>query len=191
MTSNNSVERASALADHYDVGRHGADGEPGVVLQDIQGLILHQVGAWPESIDEVAGLIVSAAGAKSAPGPCLAETGSAGTLIRIEPLKWWMYGVDTPELTPDQGATLDLSHSRTQIRITGPEATTFLNRHISLDLREKSFPIDAVGSTVMHHVGVTLWRSAEGYELFIPRGFALALWEGMVESADQFGLEIV
>jgi hypothetical protein len=38
---------------------------------------------------------------------------------------------------------------------------------------------------------VTLWRSNEGYELFLPRGFALTLWEGFVESAQQFGLEVV
>ena len=40
-------------------------------------------------------------------------------------------------------------------------------------------------------LGVTLWRSDAGYELFIPRGFALCLWEGFTASAMQFGLEIL
>jgi sarcosine oxidase gamma subunit len=40
-------------------------------------------------------------------------------------------------------------------------------------------------------VGVTLRRSDAGYELFIPRGFAVSLWELLVETAEQFGLEIV
>ena len=48
----------------------------------------------------------------------------------------------------------------------------------------------SVASSSTHHVGVTLWRSADGYELFMPRGFALSLWEGLVESAQQFGVEI-
>jgi len=43
----------------------------------------------------------------------------------------------------------------------------------------------------MHHVGVTLWRSTTGYELFIPRGFALSSWEILFDSALQFGVEVV
>ena len=61
----------------------------------------------------------------------------------------------------------------------------------TLDLRDEAFPVGSVASSVIHHVGVTLWRSAEGYELFIPRGFALTLWEGFLESAEQFGVEVV
>ncbi|HAF74482.1 MAG TPA: sarcosine oxidase subunit gamma, partial [Gammaproteobacteria bacterium] len=48
-----------------------------------------------------------------------------------------------------------------------------------------------VASAGIHHVGVTLRRSDAGYELFIPRGFAVSLWELLVETAEQFGLEIV
>ncbi len=69
-------------------------------------------------------------------------------------------------------------------------AAEFINRHFPLDLREASFPIGSVASSATHHVGVTLWHSADGYELFIPRGFSLSLWEGLVESAEQFGVDI-
>jgi sarcosine oxidase gamma subunit len=48
-----------------------------------------------------------------------------------------------------------------------------------------------VAATAFHHVGVTLWRSEAGYELFLPRGFALSLWELLYESAQQFGVEVV
>ncbi|MBT3770493.1 MAG: sarcosine oxidase subunit gamma, partial [Acidiferrobacteraceae bacterium] len=40
------------------------------------------------------------------------------------------------------------------------------------------------------HVGVTLWRSPTGLDLFVPRGFALSLWEMLLETAEQFGLDI-
>jgi sarcosine oxidase gamma subunit len=46
-------------------------------------------------------------------------------------------------------------------------------------------------STAFHHVGITLWCSDDGFELFIPRGFALSLWEVLAETAAQFGAEIV
>ena len=65
------------------------------------------------------------------------------------------------------------------------------NRHLPLDLRPASFPVGSVASTAFHHVGVTLWRSDDGFELFLPRGFALSLWEMLLESAAQFGGEVV
>jgi len=59
-----------------------------------------------------------------------------------------------------------------------------------LDLRDASFPVGSVASTAFHHVGITLYRSEAGYDLFLPRGFALSLWEMLLESAAQFGGEI-
>ena len=123
----------------------------------------------------------------SAPGPRVAVVGTAGALLRIEPLKWWVFGTAAPVLSPEEGATLDLSHSRTHLQISGPQATTLLNRHLPLDLRAGSFPVGSVASTAFHHVGATLWRSEAGFELFLPRGFALSLWELLLESAAQFG----
>ena len=185
------AKRASALAAHYPVGRHGALGDPGVILEEIRDLELHQIAAWPDTISQVAGIAAETIGADGAPGPLNAAIGSNGALLRIEPLKWWSYGAAPPAIDPEIGNTLDVSHSRTHIRITGPNAAEFLNRHFPLDLRDASFPVGSVASSVTHHVGCTLWRSDDGFELFIPRGFAMTLWEGFVESAEQFGLEIV
>ena len=188
------VDRISALAGHYNTGKFGILGESenvGVILADMRGLVLHQVAAWPESVDTVGEQIAKAAGCSQAPGPCKAVVGEKAAALRIEPLKWWLYGVEALQLDAQQGAILDISHSRTQIRITGSEATSSLNRHLSLDLREQSFPVGSVASSVIHHVGVTLWRSDKGYELFVPRGYALSLWEGIMDSATQFGVEVI
>lgn len=108
-------------------------------------------------------------------------------LLRIEPLKWWLIGAPVaPDIGPQQGAVLDLSHARTRLRIAGPCAAEFLNRHLPLDLRAAAFPEGAVASSQLHHVGVTLWRSRRGYELFIPRGYALSVWEVLLQTAAQF-----
>jgi heterotetrameric sarcosine oxidase gamma subunit len=188
------VDRISALAGHYYLGKSGITGEgdsSGVSLENIKGLVLYQVAAWPDNIDAAGKLVAKSVGCKEAPGPCKVEVGKNSAALRIEPLKWWLYGVEAPEVDAEQGSTLDISHSRTQIRISGPKAASLLNRHLSLDLREQSFPVGSVASSVMHHVGVTLWRSEKGYELFIPRGFALSLWEGLLDSAKQFGVEVL
>ncbi len=185
------AERVSALAGHYAVGHHGAAGDAGVILQDMTGLVLHQVAVWPESVDAVGADLAKLTGADAAAGPCRATAGNNGAMLRIEPLKWWLFGVEAPALDAEQGMTLDLSHSRTHLRVGGANAAEFLGRHFPIDFREASFPVGSLASTATHHVGVTIWRSDDGYELFIPRGFALSLWEGLVESAQQFGLDIV
>jgi len=184
------VDRISALAGHNLPGHRGDSGKTGVILSEPQNLMLHQVAAWSNSIGEVGKALASTIGAKAVAGPCSAVTGSKGSMLRIEPMKWWLVGIAAPAFDSEQAATLDLSHSRTRLCVSGDEAAEFLNRHFPLDLRDGSFPVGTVASSATHHVGVTLWRSGEGYELFIPRGFALSLWEGLVESAEQFGVEI-
>ncbi|MFT5504169.1 MAG: heterotetrameric sarcosine oxidase gamma subunit [Gammaproteobacteria bacterium] len=188
------VDRTSALAAHYRPGKTGIlddDGNAGVILEDVKNLVLHQVAAWPESLSAVGDMVSKAAGCKTTPGPCRAESGKSAATLRVEPLKWWIYEAEAPKLDAELGATIDISHSRTHIRITGPSACEFLNRFLPIDLREDSFPVGSVASSVIHHVGITLWRSEKGYEMFIPRGFAESLWQVFVESATQFGLEIV
>lgn len=184
------AERVSALAGHNQVGRFGTEGEPGVILCDVGGLQLHQIAAWPETISDVGRKAAEAAQVEAAPGPGRAAQAEGGALLRTEPLKWWLIGATPPLLAPEEGASLDLSHSRTQVRLSGPQATALLNRYLPLDLSDAAFPVGAVGSSALHHAGVTLWRSAAGYELFLPRGFALSLWEVLLEGAAQFGAEV-
>ena len=59
-----------------------------------------------------------------------------------------------------------------------------------MDLRDDFFPVGTVASSALHHVGITLWRSNDGFDLFLPRGFALSTWEILIETAAQFGAEV-
>ncbi len=198
------AERISALlgADvhGHDIGGTAtAAGEAGVVLREIPGLTLHQIAAWHDTVTQVGEKAAQAAGVEFAPGPGAATVSIPGeasanassqamssALLRIAPLQWYLLGSAAPQLNPEQGTTLDISHSRTHLRITGAQTVKLLNRHLPLDLREASFPEGAVASSALHHVSITIWRSQQGYELFIPRGFALSLWEVLLESAAQF-----
>lgn len=184
------VDRVSALAGHKQPGAQGDPNRTGVVIREVTDLVLHQVAVWPQSIDAVGQQLAEQVGVGAVARPCCAVAGAQGAMLRIEPMKWWLVGVAAPEFDAEQAVTLDLSHSRTRLCVSGDDAAAFLNRHFPLDLRETAFPVGSVASSAMHHVGVTLWHSADGFELFIPRGFALSLWEGLVESAQQFGVEI-
>jgi heterotetrameric sarcosine oxidase gamma subunit len=185
------VNRVSALEGHYNPRRYGKEGSVGVTMTEVRDLTLYQVAGWVDTMAAVSKKAAKTVGAKDAPGPCSASRGSSGALLRVEPMKWWVYGAEAPALKEDEGATLDMSHSRTHIRLTGQDVTTLLNRHLPINLSDEAFPVGAVASTAFHHVGVTLWHSDDGYELFVPRGFALSLWEMLEEGAAQFGAEIV
>lgn len=181
------VERVSALAAHY---APVATSDAGVTLTEIGNLVLWQLAVWPESIERTASSVAGTLGIKSMPGFCASVTSGAVAMLRIEPCKFWVFGAGLSEIDAADGVVLDLSHSRTHIRISGREATTVLNSYLPLDLREQSFPVGAVASTAFHHVGVTLWRTEQGYELLAPRGFAVSLWELLAEASQQYGLEI-
>ncbi len=181
------VARVSALAKHY---KPIIKDNPGVTLTEVPGLTLWQLAVWPDSLQRVASAVADQIGVSGAPGFGRSNTQAAVSMLRIEPLKFWVIGAALTEPDPNDGAVLDLSHSRTHIRISGPHATTLLNSYLPLDLREQSFAVGAVASTAFHHVGVALWRTDKGYELLLPRGFALSLWELLVESATQYDLSI-
>ncbi len=197
---------SSALAGHYHRGAFGAAyvGAAPVSLSEIHAMRLHQIAAWPQTMDLVAAQAAQAAGVTAAPPAGTAAASASAALLRIEPLKWWLVGrqesthkstwgsAEAPlKLPAEHGAVLDLSDSRVQVRITGAQAAALLNRHLPLDLRAAAFPRGAVAGSALHHVGITLWHSADGYELFIPRGFALFVWQMLLRSAAPFGAEIV
>ena len=185
-------DRVSALSGHYQTSLLGKEGEPGVVLSEVPGLILYQVAAWPDTLSSVGVWAAENIGVMEVPGPGTAAVGPDSALLRIEPLKWWCYNSrQMLVLDPEQGTTLDVSHSRTHLRVRGPQAQKCLNRLVPLDLRTSSCPVGSVMSTAFHHVGITLWYSNNGFELFVPRGFSLSLWEVLAETAAQFGAEIV
>ena len=184
------ANRSSALESNYPIGKKAANNESRLQLSEIKNLQLTQVAAWPESVNTVGSNIAHHLTLNEYALSNKAIVNNSVVMMRIEPLKWWIIGSDVPVLSSDDGTLLDLSHSFTHLEISGPSTSLFLNRHLPLDLREKNFPVNAVASSAIHHVSVKLWRSDSAYHIFIPRGFALSLWEIFLETASQFGYEI-
>ena len=184
------AKRSSALESNYPVGINATNNESRLLLSEIKNLQLTQVAACPDFINKVGSDIANHLNLNEYALPNKAIVKNSVVMMRIEPLKWWIIGSEVPMLSSDDGTLLDLSHSFTNLEISGPSASLFLNRHLPLDLREKYFPVNSVASSAIHHVSVKLWRSDTGYHLFIPRGFALSLWEIFLETANQFDYEI-
>jgi len=184
------AKRSSALESNYPIGINATNNESRLQLSEIKNLLLIQVAAWPDSINKVGSYIANHLNFNEYAPPNKAIVNNSVVMMRIEPLKWWIIGSGVPALSSEDGTSLDLSHSFTHLKISGSSAPLFLNRLLPLDLREKNFPVNSVASSAIHHVSVKLWRPDTGYHLFVPRGFALSLWEIFLETASQFGYEI-
>jgi sarcosine oxidase gamma subunit len=188
------ADRVSALDGHVAPRRLGPkDGPAGVRLSELRLHGLWQIAAWPDRLGAAGRAAAGAAGVPEAPGPGESAAGIRGTLLRTEPLKCLLASRDPlprPEIAPGDGTALDLSHARTLVRLEGPAAPDLMARLVALDLRPGAFPDGRVATAPIHHVAVTIHARAGGLDLYLPRSFALALWEHMAETGAQFGLEI-
>jgi len=191
------VEIASVLRDHTHPGRFNVDdGEKaGVHMREVAAFSLVQIAAWPKTLPKVGRTVAKAAGMTKATEPGEFRVGRKAGLLRVEPLKWWILAegensVPALSLTSENGCLLDLSHSRVWVKVEGVKARDLLNRFLPIDFRDTAFPVGSVASTAFHHVGVTVWRGKDGFNLLLPRSFAASLWELQEESGKQFGLEI-
>lgn len=195
------VERVSALSQVYRQGQFGnlAD-SPGVRMAELRGCNILQVAAWPETLETVRRWLASETGVEQVPGPGRVVRGEAGVLARVEPLGWWLLGFSSDRaerllgIDPDQGVALDISHSRTVIRIRGQGAEALLNRFLSIDLSETAFPPDSVVTGLCDHLPATVMCGAEArertFDFYIGRTYAQFMWEELCESAGQFGLAV-
>jgi len=193
------LDAVSPLRGHNEarIVQHGADG-PGVTLTERRLVSLVQVAAWPDTAEQVADRLASLLGC----APPQAHDGSSGeasgALLSLAPGRWLVESGDPRfaarlggQIGPHLGAVTDLSHARIVIRITGPEAARVLAKGLALDLHPGAFPPMKVAQSAIHEVGVILRRlSAESFDLYVYRGFALSFWEWLTEAAGETGYRV-
>ncbi len=194
----------SALADHAAPGRHGTPGQaPGVVLREVSGAGLVQVAAWPDTVGAAMARLAELAGIAAPETTRIATAGTDVTLFRLAPERFWIAGAAADRLreavagafAPEEAVVTDLGHSRTVLRVSGPEARAFLARSIAIDLDPAIFPLHSVAQTALHHVGVLVHFAAgapegDAFDLYIPRSFALSHWHWLTHLAEPFGYEV-
>ena len=185
------VNRASALSTNYKISSNKANKKIELTFQEIRGLNIVQIAAWPSTIKNIDLKLADFMNSTNAPDFNQTISVDNRHILRTEPLKWWIIGGGKIDISSEEGSTVDLSHAFTLIEIKGGSVKKFLNRHLPLDLRDNFFPINYLASSAIHHVSVKIWRTDQGYRLFIPRGFALSIWEIILETASQFGYEIL
>jgi len=190
------VERASSLKGHDTPRRFGLTGPdgPGIRLSERRLASVWLIAGWPDRLARAGAAAAAVAGVEAAPGPGASATGAGGTLLRTEPLKWLLISeaeTARPQLKETDGTVVELGHARTVIHVGGPKAGALMARMVPLDLRPAAFPEGSVASTGLHEVGVTILARDGGFDILVLRSYGLSVWRTLIDSAAQFGAEIV
>ena len=187
----------SAINRDRQPGRHGAngdDGDGGIILAEVQAATQMQFAAWPDTLDHMGDVASATAGVAAVPAAGRVSRAGDVSLLRVEPLKWWLVSpaplAKSPVVASGVGAVLDIADARCWITVTGPRAATLLAHSVPIDLRPTAFADDAVVSSAIHHVGVTLWRADDGFNLLVPRSYAASIWLLLFELAQQYGVQV-
>ena len=184
------LNRKSAIIEKYNVGKYPFEDNIKIIFSENHNLTIQQIAAWPDEISNIEKLLSDQLGLQQNIDFNRGEILNNNSVWRMEPSKWWLLGTSI-EVPKNLGTSLELSHAFTSISIDGEKSDILLNRHLPLDLRLDSFSINSSASSAIHHVSVKLFRISEKeFRLFIPRGFALSIWEILIETASQFGYEI-
>lgn len=114
------------------------------------------------------------------------SSGSGEALVwSVTPGEWTVLGQ-----RPDEA--VDLTHVRAMFRLTGPAASTVINRICALDLGDHVFPSGAAARTLVAGVATEIIRDDDGdtpsYLLLPSRSFSAYILEVILDSGAEFGL---
>ena len=191
-------ELRSALATPLRAGRFGASaGDPGVVLSERPLGTLIQIAGWRDSFEPAVGAVLQRLGFPGVGGFDRAQVAGDALAFRCAPERV-LLRLASPAVWAgvsaglDQALTpvLDLSHSRTVLSLAGANVADLLARVLPIDCDGAEFPVDRFVQSALHSVGVLVHRRAAGFEIYVPRSFAVAIWEVLTENAGPFGYRV-
>lgn len=188
MSASDSRHRRNALSGKYAASACAANGLIGVTFELRANLRLINLRRLSREV-----CARSAFPLPRSPNTVLAVPG--GQLLWLGPDEWLLIGESSiPEILDNwDGAATDVSHGRCVLRIGGNMARELLASGISLDLDSEAFPPGTCAQTHYAGVGVLLVRLNDDerkdarFDLYIPRSYALHLWEMLRHAAAEFG----
>nr|WP_246339837.1 sarcosine oxidase subunit gamma family protein [Ancylobacter tetraedralis] len=183
---------AVATAGHY-----GVAGTLGVTARRIDGLSIATLAARKGDDDALAEAVRGALGLEL-PRASRAVFAGARTLIGTAPGRWLaLSGLDRDiagtlraALGP-LAAITDQSDAVVTLDLTGPKVADTLAKGALIDLDPRVFLPGMAATTVLAHIGITLWRREEAtWRLLVARSFEAALLRFLVSSAAEYGFEL-
>lgn len=198
------AEIRSALRSSYTAGPVGTPRDiPAVTLQERLPRTIVQLSGWSDSFGDICDKVSSRLGVM-VPVNCLTVNAHEDiSVFRVAPTRLWFVcdrssaGVRefVDALDARDAVVTEICHSRTILRVSGPEARTVLNRGLPIDLDESAFPENAFAQSVIHHIPVLVHRlPAEDdtvFDVYVPREYAVSFWEWLVEAASTLGGRVI
>jgi heterotetrameric sarcosine oxidase gamma subunit len=193
------AERLSALAQALKAGVFGAAGPagPGVEIRELKSLAVVQVAAF--DAERAASAVGAALGAPASAERNSVATAGEATILWTGPGRWLVVEPESRDLASllahhcpgDVAAITDLGHARTALRAEGQKVRDLLAKLCTLDLDSAVFPPGTCAQTPLGQTGVLLYcRAQDGFDIFLPRSFAVSAWESILDAALEFGCRV-
>jgi sarcosine oxidase subunit gamma len=191
------AERRSPLAECLKPGVYGAAGPggPGVEIREPRPLTAVQVAVFDAeraatSIGTALGAPTGRNGVAISGDSVVLWTGPGRWLI-VEPESRDLPSLLTDHCSSDVAAITDLSHARAALRVEGPKTRALLSKLCTLDVDPAVFSVGTCAQSQFGHIGVLLYcRAEDGFDVFVPRGFAVSAWETIIDAALEFGCRV-
>lgn len=177
-----------------------AGGGPGVSAVIRDGLDLAAVMARKGASSELAGRIRTLFGLELPAGPRCAAAADL-MLIGTAPGAWLavadrggsgLAAALQRELA-GLAAVTDQSDGYFMVRLSGPRVRETLAKLVPIDVHARAFAVADAASTVLAHIGVTMWRREDApgampvFEIVLFRSLAKSFWHALAEAAAEFG----
>jgi sarcosine oxidase subunit gamma len=195
------LEVRPALNGHLRSGRFGAESaDPPVTLSECPTGMLVQIAGWRDAFEATATPLMLRLGFAGIGDFASAQTAGEATAFRIAPERV-LLRLPSPDAwrsvasSIDQAVTptLDLSHARTIVRVSGPEAPNLLARLLPIDVDDEAFGPDRFAQSGLHSVAVLVHRRRHAgprFDLYIPSSYAVSVWELIADTAAPFGYRV-
>lgn len=198
------LEPCSAIASAYTTGHlGGVNGVTGVTIRERTFRNLVQLSSSPEHFNAVCDHLAALLKCDVPVDLTSATSFTDGVVFRVGPERVWIAEtLNTQKPVPFDVASLggnaivtDIGHSRTVLRISGPEAKTLMSRGLPVDLDENVFLVNSVAQSTIHHIPVLVHRVDSTnemiFEAYVSRDLAMTFWEWLTEAATPLGCEIL
>jgi methylglutamate dehydrogenase subunit D len=170
-----------------------------VIVRERASLVFAMIEARKGRADALTDRCASLFGVTPPAGPRSASQGGL-TFLGLGPARWLVVGdelrIDLPDELTDRlhelAFVIDQSDGLAALRVTGSKARATFAKGLPVDLNPEAFGRDAVASSAIAHMGVTIWR-AEGedaFDIVLYRSLAASFWHWLSRSAAEFGLVV-
>lgn len=181
-----------------DGGRDGATGERTLLIEAHPPLVLAQLALYRDGAPRAQAVVRAVLGLDLPVSATVVGVAGDVRVYRTGPEQYWVRAPDertvaalSTALDPRDGAVTPLSSSRALVSIDGPSVRDVLAKGLAIDLDPSVFRVGQFAQTGLHHVGVLVERRAEqGFDLYLPRTFAVTLLEWLTDAALPFGYEM-